>query len=62
MITNPEQAESILLDEAADVVVLAREFLREPYWPIKAAEALGATPVIPVQYQRAFSHRISQRA
>jgi 2,4-dienoyl-CoA reductase-like NADH-dependent reductase (Old Yellow Enzyme family) len=54
LITDPKQAESILRDGAADVVVLAREFLREPYWPIKAAEILGAEASIPVQYQRAF--------
>jgi 2,4-dienoyl-CoA reductase-like NADH-dependent reductase (Old Yellow Enzyme family) len=57
MITDPHQAESILEEGAADVVVLAREFLREPYWPIKAAEVLGAEANIPVQYQRAFASR-----
>jgi 2,4-dienoyl-CoA reductase-like NADH-dependent reductase (Old Yellow Enzyme family) len=54
LITEPEQAEAILQAGAADVIVVAREFLREPYWPIKAAEALGAEPHVPVQYQRAF--------
>lgn len=55
MITNPEQAEEILESDLADLVILAREFLREPYWPVKAAEALGAEYAVPVQYQRAFS-------
>ncbi len=54
MITEPQQAEGILQASAADLIVVAREFLREPYWPIKAAEALGAEPSIPVQYKRAF--------
>jgi 2,4-dienoyl-CoA reductase-like NADH-dependent reductase (Old Yellow Enzyme family) len=57
MITDPQQAEAILTAGAADLIVVAREFLREPYWAIKAAEALGTPPHIPVQYQRAFSSR-----
>lgn len=57
MITDPQQAEAILTGGAADLIVVAREFLREPYWAIKAAEALGAPPQIPVQYQRAFTTR-----
>jgi 2,4-dienoyl-CoA reductase-like NADH-dependent reductase (Old Yellow Enzyme family) len=36
------------------VVLLARAFLRDPYWPLHAAQALGATVTPPVQYQRAF--------
>jgi 2,4-dienoyl-CoA reductase-like NADH-dependent reductase (Old Yellow Enzyme family) len=57
MITEPQQAEAILSSGAADLVIVAREMLREPYWPIKAAEALGAPPHVPVQYQRAFTGR-----
>lgn len=57
MITEPQQAEAILKQGCADLVIVAREFLREPYWAIKAAEALGVTPKIPVQYQRAFTHK-----
>jgi 2,4-dienoyl-CoA reductase-like NADH-dependent reductase (Old Yellow Enzyme family) len=57
MITEPQQAEAILCSGAADLVIVAREMLREPYWPIKAAEALGAPPHVPVQYQRAFTRR-----
>jgi 2,4-dienoyl-CoA reductase-like NADH-dependent reductase (Old Yellow Enzyme family) len=57
MITDAEQAEAVLTGGAADLVIVAREFLREPYWPIKAAETLGASPRIPVQYQRAFTRR-----
>jgi 2,4-dienoyl-CoA reductase-like NADH-dependent reductase (Old Yellow Enzyme family) len=36
-----------------DVVLLGREFLRDPYWPLHAAKILGADFVWPVQYQRA---------
>lgn len=59
MITEPQQAEAILKQGCADLVVVARELLREPYWPIKAAEELNSSssPQIPVQYQRAFSRK-----
>lgn len=55
MITEPEQAEAILRHGQADLVILAREFLREPYWPIKAAAHFGLEPKVPVQYGRAFT-------
>jgi 2,4-dienoyl-CoA reductase-like NADH-dependent reductase (Old Yellow Enzyme family) len=42
LITEPEQAETILQQGSADVVFLARELLRDPYWPLHAAKALGA--------------------
>src|SRR5581483_6659034 len=54
LITDPEQADNILCDGSADLVFLAREFLREPYWPIKAAHALGTATALPIQYARAF--------
>jgi 2,4-dienoyl-CoA reductase-like NADH-dependent reductase (Old Yellow Enzyme family) len=54
MITDPTQAEEILTSGAADIVLLAREFLRDAYWPITAAKALGGTIPIPAQYQRAI--------
>ncbi len=54
LITEPLQADSIIRDGSADFVVLAREFLREPYWPIKAAQRLGAEISVPVQYGRAL--------
>ncbi len=53
MITSPEQAEAVLADGAADVVLLARELLRDPYWPLHAAAALGADGPWPQQYERA---------
>jgi 2,4-dienoyl-CoA reductase-like NADH-dependent reductase (Old Yellow Enzyme family) len=54
LITEPEQAEAIVKSGQADVVLLARQMLRDPYWPIHAARALGETPPVPIQYLRAF--------
>ena len=54
MITTPEQAAAIVADGEADVVLLARESLRDPYFPRRAAAALGASISAPVQYQRAW--------
>ena len=53
LITEPAQAEAILADGAADVVLLARELLRDPHWPLRAAAALGVEVPLPVQYARA---------
>jgi len=52
MITEPAQAEQIVATGQADVVLLAREMLRDPYWPLRAARALGAEGPWPVQYLR----------
>ena len=54
MITEPEQANSIVATGQADVVLLARQLLRDPYWSLHAARALGADVVAPQQYRRAF--------
>ncbi len=54
MITEPEQAEAILAQGRADLVLLGRELLRDPYWPSRAIEALGADGGWPDQYARAF--------
>jgi 2,4-dienoyl-CoA reductase-like NADH-dependent reductase (Old Yellow Enzyme family) len=61
MITEPAQAEAILAEGKADLVLLAREFLRDPYWPIHAAEQLGASISWPVQYERAAPGRVDRR-
>ncbi|MDO8211660.1 NADH:flavin oxidoreductase/NADH oxidase [Conexibacter sp. CPCC 206217] len=53
-ITDPEQAEEIVREGRADLVYLARELLRDPYWPHRAAIALGHEPTPPVQYVRAY--------
>ncbi|MFI5345610.1 MAG: NADH:flavin oxidoreductase/NADH oxidase [Elusimicrobiota bacterium] len=53
MITEPAQAEEIVASGKADAVLLARQFLREPYWTQRAAAALGAQAPWPKQYGRA---------
>jgi len=53
MITRVDQAESILEKEEADLILMARESLREPYFAFKAAALLGDEIVWPVQYTRA---------
>ena len=53
LITAPVQAEQIIATGLADVVFLARELLRDPYWPIHAAQTLKADHAWPVQYERA---------
>lgn len=54
LITEAEQADRIIREGQADLVLLAREMLRDPYWPLHAARALGHTPAPPPQYARAF--------
>jgi 2,4-dienoyl-CoA reductase-like NADH-dependent reductase (Old Yellow Enzyme family) len=53
MITSPEQAQHILNTGQADVVSLAREMLRDPYWPLRAAHVLKQDITWPKQYERA---------
>jgi 2,4-dienoyl-CoA reductase-like NADH-dependent reductase (Old Yellow Enzyme family) len=53
MITDPIQANEIIENGKADLVMLARELLRDPYWPLHAAKALGVDVDWPVQYARA---------
>jgi 2,4-dienoyl-CoA reductase-like NADH-dependent reductase (Old Yellow Enzyme family) len=52
-ITSPAQADQIIRTEQADLVLLAREMLRDPYWPLRAARALGHDVAWPNQYLRA---------
>jgi 2,4-dienoyl-CoA reductase-like NADH-dependent reductase (Old Yellow Enzyme family) len=52
MITAPEQADQIIRNGDADLVFLARELLRDPYWPLRAAKELGQTMSWPAQYLR----------
>jgi 2,4-dienoyl-CoA reductase-like NADH-dependent reductase (Old Yellow Enzyme family) len=54
LITEAGQAASIIDEGAADIVLIARESLRDPYFPRRAAQELGATITPPVQYQRAW--------
>jgi 2,4-dienoyl-CoA reductase-like NADH-dependent reductase (Old Yellow Enzyme family) len=53
LITEPCQAETILVTGQADAVLLARELLRDPYWPLRAAHRLQADIRWPKQYERA---------
>jgi 2,4-dienoyl-CoA reductase-like NADH-dependent reductase (Old Yellow Enzyme family) len=55
LITEPEQADAIVREGRADVVFLGRELLRDPYWPLHAARALGHEAPVPNQYLRAFT-------
>lgn len=52
-ITSAQQADQIVRTEQADLVLLAREMLRDPYWPLRAAKALGQDVTWPDQYLRA---------
>ena len=56
LITEAKQADAIVRSEQADVVLLARELLRDPYWPRRAARELGEPKLVepPVQYARAW--------
>ena len=56
LISTPEQADAIVREEKADLVLMAREFLRDPNWPLRAARALGqnAAGATPIQYARAW--------
>lgn len=53
LITTPNQANSIVAREQADCIILARELLRDPYWPLRAARELDRQVPWPVQYLRA---------
>ena len=56
LITAAKQADEIIRAEQADLVLLAREMLRDPYWAIHAAKELGKMDQVkvPVQYGRAW--------
>jgi 2,4-dienoyl-CoA reductase-like NADH-dependent reductase (Old Yellow Enzyme family) len=58
MITEPKQAQEILDAGHADMIFLARELLRDPYWPLHAAATLGRAEAFqaPAQYDRAWGH------
>ena len=61
MITSAVQAEHILVNGQADAVIIAREMLRDPYWPLRAARELGQPISWPVQYLRAAPERSQAR-
>jgi 2,4-dienoyl-CoA reductase-like NADH-dependent reductase (Old Yellow Enzyme family) len=53
LITEPKQANTIISTGKADLVLLAREFLRDPYFPLRAAHELTEDLNWPIQYGRA---------
>lgn len=57
LITTPAQADHIIRTAQADVVLLARELLRNPYWPTYAAQELRHENPAPAQYERAWLRR-----
>ncbi len=54
LIADPQQANAIITHGQADLVLIARESLRDPHWPLRAAKALGEKVPAPQQYARAF--------
>ena len=62
LITDPHQAEQVLADGDADVVLLGREVLRDPHWPLRAAAALGGQVRAPEQYRAAPFTPVAARA
>lgn len=54
LITEAGPADALVRDGSADLVFLARELLRDPYWPLRAARLLGHEAPVPPQYQRAW--------
>ena len=61
LITDPAQANGIVANGHADLVFLARQFLRDPYWPLHAAAALGQSVSWPPQYLRVAPHHSPAR-
>ncbi|HEX8027903.1 MAG TPA: NADH:flavin oxidoreductase/NADH oxidase [Vicinamibacterales bacterium] len=61
LITSPTQAQHIVGSGQADAVLIAREFLRDPYFPMRAARELGQEVTWPAQYLRAGPHGAKQR-
>jgi len=53
LITTVQQAEQVLANEQADFILMARQFLRDPYFPLHAAKELGIDITWPAQYERA---------
>jgi 2,4-dienoyl-CoA reductase-like NADH-dependent reductase (Old Yellow Enzyme family) len=61
LITEASQADEIIERGDADCVLIAREFLRDPYWPLHAAQALGQAATWPAQYLRAAPRETTAR-
>jgi 2,4-dienoyl-CoA reductase-like NADH-dependent reductase (Old Yellow Enzyme family) len=59
LITEPQQANEIISFGQADVVLLAREFLRDPNFPLRAAQALGVAIKPPNQGERSWPKMVT---
>jgi 2,4-dienoyl-CoA reductase-like NADH-dependent reductase (Old Yellow Enzyme family) len=57
LITDADQANELVTSGKADIVLLGRELLREPYWALKAQEHLGGKPTWPISYGYAVARR-----
>lgn len=62
LITNALQAEEILKNNRADLIFIGREFLRNPYWPLYAAETLGINITPPAQYERSWNELLPEKS
>jgi 2,4-dienoyl-CoA reductase-like NADH-dependent reductase (Old Yellow Enzyme family) len=58
LITDPEYANQIVTGGDANLVLIAREFLRDPYFALNAQRALGAAPDWPIPYGYAVRRRV----
>lgn len=54
LISEPRQADAIVRAGQADAVLIARQSLRDPYWPLRAAREIGIEPAVPAQYRRGW--------
>ena len=54
LITTPKQANDVLVEDKADIVSLAREFLRDPHFVLRAADELGVAVRPAVQFERSW--------
>lgn len=61
LITSPTQAEQYLQEGKADVIFMAREFIRSPNWVFVAAEELGVAVKTANQYERGFTRMLSPK-
>jgi len=57
LITELQKANEIVTGGDADLVFIGRELLREPYWALKAEQALGGEPTRPISYEHAVKRR-----
>ncbi|MDB6044703.1 MAG: NADH:flavin oxidoreductase/NADH oxidase [Gammaproteobacteria bacterium] len=57
LITEPRHADEIIKSGDADLVLIGREMLRDPYWAVKAQQELGEDPAWPIQYGYAIKRR-----